>query len=95
MGFTNATLGIYRQAYFATMNTTKYVRTVAREHERVRESGRQLKNAKGLLGHKPLIVITAGKSLASQDTGYPKELTDKFDNFWEMYQKRFDNQIDK
>ena len=76
-----------QQIYLATMSTTKFIRTVSQEHEKLEQSLKQLKNAGGRLGNKPLIVITAGKSLSSENTGYPRELTDKFDNLWEDFQK--------
>ncbi len=76
-----------QQTYLATMSTTKYIRTVTQEHEKFEQSLKQLKNAGGRLGNKPLIVITAGKPLSSEDTGYPKEFTDKLANLWEAHQK--------
>ena len=76
-----------QQVYLATMSTTKFVRTVSQEHEKFDQSLKQLKNAEERLGNKPLIVITAGKSLSNEDTGYPKEFTDKLANLWEVHQK--------
>jgi len=76
-----------QQIYLATMSTTKFIRTVSQEKEKFEQSLKQLKNAGGRLNNKPLIVITAGKSLSSEDTGYPKEFTDKLANLWEAHQK--------
>lgn len=76
-----------QQTFLAIMSSTKFVKTVSQEHEKLEESLKQLKNTEGRLGNKPLVVITAGKNLSSENTGYPKELTDKFDNLWEAFQK--------
>jgi pimeloyl-ACP methyl ester carboxylesterase len=76
-----------QETYLSTMSTTKNIRTFTQEFEKFEQSLKQLKNAGGLLGDKPLIVITAGKSLTSEETGYPKDFTDKLATVWETLQK--------
>ena len=50
-----------RKAYLAKLNTTNAIIALAEESENFLQSTEQMKEADGLMGNKPLIVITAGK----------------------------------
>lgn len=76
-----------QETYLAMMSTTKYIRTVTQENDKFEKSLNQLKSGGKPLGDQPLIVITAGKPLTSEGTGYPKEFTDKLATVWETLQK--------
>lgn len=67
---TGMLLGISRSLYLAQQSTTKFVHAVLSEWMVMRESYQQLKEAGGLLGDKPLVVISRGKedeSIGSQE----------------------------
>lgn len=76
-----------RKQYLATTSTTKFINSVNQERAGFGESLKQLKNRGRVLGNKPLIVITAGKSLSEEETGWPKDFRDKFVNMWEENQR--------
>lgn len=76
-----------REQYLATTSTTKFIRAVNQERAGFGVSLKQLKNSGRVLGNKLLVVITAGKSLTSEETGWPQDFRDKFVNMWEENQK--------
>lgn len=76
-----------RQALLAAMSTTKYIATVTQEFDKFEKSLGQLKNSGAVLGDKPLIVITAGKPLTAEKTGYPQDFVDKLAIVWPILQK--------
>ncbi len=76
-----------REAWIAKASTTKYAAAVAKEMANFEEDLNELKQAKGVVGDKPLIVITAGKSFTSEETGFPKEFLDNYFLKWQALQK--------
>jgi pimeloyl-ACP methyl ester carboxylesterase len=76
-----------QQMYIAKMNTIKFFRTMSRECMMFKQSLDQLKEAGGYLGDKPLVVISAGIPLSSNDMGQSQEFADNFANIWKALQK--------
>lgn len=66
-----------RRMYFAQMNKTSYTKTVSREMNALNESLCQLRESKVHLQEKPLIVITAGKFLNSEEAKQWNDLQNK------------------
>ena len=58
-----------RSLYCSQKCRTKSIKALMEECALLEESSKQLKQAGGLLGNKPLIVITAGKQLKQEETG--------------------------
>ena len=50
-----------QRIYFSQKLTTKFIQSLSKELSLLEQDFNQLKNTKGLLGDKPLTVITAGK----------------------------------
>ena len=69
------------------MRTTRFNRTALEELFNLEESTKQLKNAGGFLGDKPLIVITAGKNPYNEETGESLESLSKEDRILKDLQK--------
>ena len=65
-----------RSMYLAKRFTTKFVKTVIEEISHLEESSKQLKAVGGLLGDKPLIVISAGKQITKKDSTLSQEQVD-------------------
>ena len=73
--------------YLATMSTTKNILAVTEEFQQFSQSLYQLRTQGKALGDMPLIVITAKKSLTSEEPRIPKEFGEKVANIWDALQK--------
>jgi len=62
-----------QSAYLSQTLSTKLFKTCLKEGEALEKSCAQLKIAGGHLGSKPLTVISAGKIMSSEGTGYTQE----------------------
>ena len=71
----------------AHRSSTKTTRAVLDEILAIEKSTEQLKSAGGNLEDKPLIVLSAGKEMASAETGLPKEDMDLINQLWDEFQK--------
>lgn len=67
--------------------TNMCFRTIFSEMSNLKESSKQLINAGGSLGNKPLIVITAGKPMDSEGTGYTTEQIDEMNKAHKLFQE--------
>lgn len=76
-----------QEMYLTRMRTTRFNRTALEELFNLEESTKQLKNAGGFLGDKPLIVITAGKNPYNEETGESLESLSKEDRILKDLQK--------
>jgi len=76
-----------RNIYLATTSTTKNVCTVTQEFQSFKKSLQQLRDTGGSIGEKPLIVITARKSLTSEEPRFPSEFSEKLAGIWSALQK--------
>lgn len=76
-----------QSTYLATMSTTKNILAVTEEFRAFSQSLHQLRTEGKTLGSKPLIVITARKSLTSEEPRFPKEFGDKLARIWDRLQK--------
>src|SRR5262249_1301250 len=71
----------------AHVRTAKFMRTILNEDMAFKKSLAQLTECKGLLGNKPLIVLSAGKISEDEGTGYTKEQLVKMMENWQPLQK--------
>jgi pimeloyl-ACP methyl ester carboxylesterase len=76
-----------QQMSLAHVRTGKFMRTVLQESSSLIESTMQLKKDGGLLHDKPLIVISAGKTMESEGTGYTREQIDEMMKSFKELQK--------
>lgn len=67
--------------YYAKKTNTKFIRTMLDEWSKIGESFDQLKSAEGNIADKPLIVITARKTMTAEESGWPQEDIDKMTIF--------------
>lgn len=72
--------------YLAHMSTTKYVKTVAQEFSYFSASLQQIQEAPKIIGDKPLVVISAGQHIISEDRGYDREFLDEITQIWRKFQ---------
>ena len=75
-----------QKMYWSTLSTTKFAHTVTQEFKNLPISLKHLKDAGGLLGDKPLTVISAGKATFGKDTGYSQAVSDKLNQAWQLMQ---------
>ena len=76
-----------QEQYLALTRTNKFYRSVFSEMAGLKESAKQLKQAGGLLGDRPLIVISAGRSGDPEGTGYTQEQIEEIKEHFKLFQK--------